>query len=61
MDGNGRIGRFLMNVMFASGKYPWTIIPVEKREPYMRSLEGASVKQNIIPFCDFIIGCYQLR
>jgi hypothetical protein len=56
MDGNGRIGRFLMNVMLASGKYPWTIIPVEKREHYMRSLEEASVKHNIIPFCDFLSG-----
>ena len=26
MDGNGRIGRFLMNVMLASGGYPWTVI-----------------------------------
>lgn len=48
-----------MNVMFASGKYPWTIIPVEKREQYMSSLEEASVKQNIVPFCDFLISCYQ--
>lgn len=23
MDGNGRIGRFLMNTMLASGGYPW--------------------------------------
>ena len=29
-DGNGRIGRFLMNLMLASGGYPWTIIPVGK-------------------------------
>jgi hypothetical protein len=25
MDGNGRMGRFLMNLMLASGGYPWTI------------------------------------
>lgn len=54
MDGNGRIGRFLMNVMCASGGYPWTIVPVEKRETYMAALEQASVKQNIEPFCKFI-------
>ena len=31
MDGNGRMGRFLMNTMLASGGYPWTVIPVEER------------------------------
>ncbi len=28
VDGNGRMGRFLMNLMLASGGYPWTAIPV---------------------------------
>ena len=56
MDGNGRMGRFLMNVMLASGGYPWTIIPVENRMQYMGSLEAASVQQNITPFCKFIAG-----
>jgi len=28
MDGNGRIGRFLMNAMLASGGYPWAVISV---------------------------------
>jgi hypothetical protein len=54
IDGNGRIGRFLMNVMLASGGYPWTIIPVEKRDDYMQSLEAASVHQNIKPFTEFL-------
>jgi len=30
-DGNGRIGRFLMNVMMAAGRYPWTVVPVALR------------------------------
>jgi fido (protein-threonine AMPylation protein) len=55
-DGNGRIGRFLMNAMLASGGYPWTIVPVEKRHDYMVALEQASVGQNIIPFAKFISG-----
>ncbi len=54
MDGNGRIGRFLMNLMCASGNYPWTIIPVEHRQQYMNALEKASVEEDIIPFCDFL-------
>lgn len=54
MDGNGRIGRFLMNAMLTTAGYPWTIIPVEKRKEYMESLEQASVHQNIIPFTNFL-------
>lgn len=54
MDGNGRMGRFLMNSMLASGGYPWTVIPVEKRDEYMKALESASVDQNIEPFAAFL-------
>lgn len=54
MDGNGRMARFLMNVMLASGGYPWTVIPVEERNRYMASLEKASVEGNIEPFAIFI-------
>ncbi|WP_374575972.1 Fic family protein [Phenylobacterium sp.] len=49
-DGNGRSGRFLMNVMLAAAGYPWTVIPVQARAPYMAALEAASVEQNIGPF-----------
>lgn len=54
IDGNGRMGRFLMNVMLASGGYPWTIVPVQKRNDYMQSLEAASVHQDIRPFTEFL-------
>ena len=57
MDGNGRMARFLMNLMLASGGYPWTIIRVEDRAKYMASLEKASVKGNIKPFADFVSAC----
>jgi len=53
-DGNGRIGRFLMNVMLAAGGYPWTVVPLERRDAYMAALEKASVRQNIVPFADFL-------
>jgi Fic family protein len=54
MDGNGRMGRFLMNVMLASGGYPWTVIPVEARDEYMHALESASVGQDIRPLARFL-------
>ena len=54
MDGNGRMGRFLMNVMLAAGGYSWTVIPMEKRNDYMAALESASVKQDIAPFALFL-------
>jgi fido (protein-threonine AMPylation protein) len=53
-DGNGRMARFLMNAMLASGGYPWTVIRVEDRDPYMKALESASVDSNIGPFATFI-------
>lgn len=54
MDGNGRMGRFLMNSMLASGGYPWTVIPLEKRKNYMEALEQASVDKNIGPFTQLL-------
>lgn len=56
MDGNGRMGRFLMNLMLAAGGYPWTIVPAEGRSEYMAALEAASVDQNIEPFAAFLTG-----
>jgi len=54
MDGNGRIGRFLINVMLAAGGYPWTVIPLDKRNDYMDALESGSVDQDIEPFAIFL-------
>ena len=55
-DGNGRMGRFLMNVMLAAGGYPWTIVPLDRRDEYMSALEAASVRQDIRPFAVFVGG-----
>lgn len=54
MDGNGRMGRFLMNTALAAGGYSWIVIPVEQRAHYMAALEEASTKQNIKLFRDFL-------
>jgi Fic family protein len=60
-DGNGRMGRFLMNLMTASGGYQWTIIPVDRRSDYMAALESASVDQDIKPFTIFLAGLLDHR
>ena len=54
MDGNGRLGRFLMNVMLAAGGYSWTVIPFDKRDDYMDALESGSAAQDIEPFAIFL-------
>jgi hypothetical protein len=53
-DGNGRMARFLMNAMLASGGYPWTVIRVEDRDGYLAALDRASIDMKIEPFAEFI-------
>jgi len=53
-DGNGRMARFLMNAMLASGGYPWCVIRVEDRDGYLTALDRASIDGNISPFATFI-------
>jgi hypothetical protein len=54
LDGNGRMARFLMNLMMASGGYPWTIVRTTRRKEYLAALEAASADQNVLPFAKFI-------
>jgi len=54
LDGNGRIARFLMNVMMAAAGQPWTVIRLEKRADYMHALEIASVQGDIRSFTAFL-------
>ena len=53
-DDNGRIARFLMNVMLASSNYPWTVITLDKRDQNMSALEKASIDYDITDFAGFI-------
>ena len=56
MDGNGRMGRFLMNAMLASGGYRWAIISKDIRDDYMAALEKASVIGDISEFATLLSG-----
>jgi Fic family protein len=53
-DGNGRMARFLMNVLLASGGYPWTVVRVEDRAEYRSALDRASIDLDAKPFAAFI-------
>jgi hypothetical protein len=46
-----------MNAMLASAGVPWTIIPVDRRDEYMRALDDASVRSNVKPFATFVADC----
>lgn len=52
--GNGRMARFLMNAMLASGGYPWTVVRVEDRDAYLAALDRSSIDGDIAPFASFI-------
>lgn len=59
MDGNGRIARFLMNAMLASGGYSWIVVPLVKRNEYMNALSIADTNQNLKPFAQFISDLFK--
>jgi len=60
-DGNGRMARFLMNVMLASGGYPWTVIRIRDRKSYLSAMDRASIEMDIHPFAAFIARRVQWR
>jgi fido (protein-threonine AMPylation protein) len=53
-DRNGRMARFLMNAMLASGGYPWTVVRVEDRTAYLAALDRASIDGDIATFATFL-------
>jgi hypothetical protein len=54
MDGNGRIGRFLMNAFLAAGGYPWTVVQVKNRNKYISTLEKTHTQFDMTEFTKFI-------
>ena len=53
-DRNGRLARFTMNTMLASGGYPWTVVRVSQRNQYLDACEAASFGGDIKPFAEFV-------
>lgn len=54
-DGNGRIARFLMNLVLATGKLPWVTIRADDRPRYFQALDSATLADDPRPFARFIL------
>jgi len=50
-----------MNIMLASGGYPWTVIRIRDRKSYLSALDRASIEMDIHPFANFIDHRVQWR
>jgi hypothetical protein len=54
-DGNGRIARFLMNLVLVTSGLPWTTIRTEDRARYFRALEAATADDDAGAFGVFVL------
>lgn len=54
IDGNGRCGRLLMNLILMRNGYPITVIKIEERNEYMVALEKASVENDLSDFINIV-------
>lgn len=54
IDGNGRTARLLMNLALLNAGYNIITIPPVVRNDYIAGLQDAQLKNNIIPFINFI-------
>ena len=52
-DGNGRMARLLMNYILQSKEFPFTNIPLKKRNSYMKT-QAEGNEQNHKPFTNFL-------
>ncbi|WP_163580890.1 Fic family protein [Gracilibacillus saliphilus] len=61
VDGNGRTARLLMNLLLMEAGYPPAIIKAEndQRLNYYKTLELASMQQNVDPFVSLIAECVE--
>jgi Fic family protein len=58
IDGNGRVGRLLMNFILHNHKYPMINIPNKLKFRYYKSLLKATTDGNLRPFIELILELY---
>lgn len=54
MDGNGRLGRLLMNHALLTAGLPWVTIRSNERVPFFKSIEKAQVDDDVGSFVEFL-------
>lgn len=54
IDGNGRVGRLLMNLLLIKGGYPPPIIRLRDRKRYLQTIEHAQLTGDILPYKTFM-------
>lgn len=54
-DGNGRVGRLLLNLAMLRNGYPITVLPVERRAEYIASLELAQSQGDRTAFDSIVL------
>ena len=58
VDGNGRVGRLLMNFILHKNKFPMINIPSKTKFNYYDALHEAQVEGNLKPFVDLCLDIY---
>ncbi|MFH1586663.1 MAG: Fic family protein [Candidatus Diapherotrites archaeon] len=61
LDGNGRSGREILNVMLQNEGFPRAIINLENRQSYVSLLERVQLSKEHYKFTRFIFGCLEER
>ncbi len=55
IDGNGRVGRLLMNFILYKNRYPMINIPNAIKHRYYKALQEAQIKGNLRPFVALLL------
>lgn len=56
VDGNGRVGRLLLNFTLRKNKLPRVNIPNQERFAYYKTLEQAQRKGNLRPLVELLLN-----
>ncbi|MEW6043048.1 MAG: Fic family protein [Thermoproteota archaeon] len=58
-DGNGRIGRLLLNLILVRNGYPFAVIKSVDRPQYLRALREMDISGNFKPFLVYVARCVE--